>query len=145
HETGPVMSLPLVILAVGSVLAGYLGLPAVIGTSLIQQWLEPAVGSGGFTHLSTGSEWLLIIGSIVAAGLGLGAGYWVFVVNKGRLAERVGTGPVAALSRNGFGFDAVNRAVLTRPLENVAEGLSVLDREVLDRGIAATTAPVGLL
>jgi len=145
RETGPVMSVPLVILAVGSVLAGYLGLPAVLGTSAIQQWLEPVIGSVGFTHLSSGSEWLLIGGSIVAAAVGLGAGYWVYVIKRGELAERVGEGPVAALSRNGLGFDAVNRAVLIRPLESVAEGLSVLDREVLDRGVAAAAAPVGLL
>ena len=150
HETGPVMSLPLVVLAIGSVFAGYLGLPAVIGSSVIQEWLEPVLvganaGRATFTHLSSGSEWLLIIGSVVAAAAGLGAGYWVYVVNKGKLAERLGAGPAATLLRNGLGFDAVNRAALTRPLESVAEGLSVLDRDVLDRGIAAATAPVGLV
>src|SRR5690606_9998956 len=145
HETGPVMSVPLIVLAVGSVVAGYFGLPAVIGSSAIQQWLEPGIGSAAFTHLSSGSEWLLIAGSIVAAALGLGLGYWVYVVNRGRLARRLGDGPAAALSRSGLGFDAVNRAVLVGPGASVAEGLAVLDREVLDRGLASTAAPAGLL
>jgi NADH-quinone oxidoreductase subunit L len=145
HETPAVMSAPLVVLGVGTVLAGYLGLPAVLGRSVMQDWLEPVLGSGGFTHLSSGSEWLLMAGSVVAAAIGLGAGYWVYVVNRGRLAERLGQGPVAALSRNGFGFDAVNRAVLITPAESVADGLAVLDREVLDRGVATVGAPVGLI
>jgi NADH-quinone oxidoreductase subunit L len=68
----------------------------------------------------------------------------VYVVNRGKVAERLGEGPVAALSRSGLGFDAVNRAVLITPAESVADGLAVLDREVLDRGVAAVGAPVGL-
>ena len=145
HETPSVMSVPLVVLAIGSVLVGYLGLPAVIGRNIIEEWLEPVIGSAPFTHLSSSSEWLLIIASIAAVAIGLGAGYWVYVVNKGKLAERLGSGALGTLSRNGLGFDAVNRALLTKPAESVADGLSVLDREVLDRAVVASAAPVDLL
>ena len=37
------MTLPLVVLAVGAVLAGFLGLPGVLGGSQFAHWLEPVI------------------------------------------------------------------------------------------------------
>ena len=145
HEPGPVMTVPLVILAIGSVLAGYLGLPQFLARSVLAEWLAPVTAAVDFSHLSLATEWLLIMAAIVATAIGLGAGYWLYAVDKGRTAKRLEPTPLGALSRSGFGFDAVASAVVIRPGESVTEGLSVLDREVLDKGLSGSSFGVTLL
>jgi NADH-quinone oxidoreductase subunit L len=145
HESPAVMTVPLVVLAVGSVLAGYLGIQAFIGRNLIAEWLAPVTAAVGFRHLSLGAEWALVVASALAAAAGLGLGYWLYHVDKGRFVKRVDATPVAALAREGMGFDAAAQAVLVRPGESVAEGLSVLDREVVDKALAASVGGVPLL
>jgi NADH-quinone oxidoreductase subunit L len=41
HESPKSMTVPLMVLAVGSILAGYIGLPAWLGGSMFEHWLEP--------------------------------------------------------------------------------------------------------
>ncbi|HZW27878.1 MAG TPA: NADH-quinone oxidoreductase subunit L [Trueperaceae bacterium] len=145
HESPSVMTVPLVVLAVGSVLAGYLGIQAFIGRNLIAEWLAPVTAAVQFDHLSLGAEWALVLASALAAAAGLGAGYWLYHVDKGRTVKRLEPTPAAALARSGMGFDAAAQAVLVRPGESVAEGLAVLDRDLVDRGLAAPVAAVPLL
>src|SRR5690606_35606152 len=99
HESPAIMSVPLVILAIGSVLAGYLGIQQFLGRNLIAEWLAPVTAAVDFEHLSLTSEWLLIAASVFAAALGLGLGYWVYALNKGRLAKQLEPTPLTALSR----------------------------------------------
>jgi NADH-quinone oxidoreductase subunit L len=82
HESPPVMTLPLAVLAVGAVAAGWVGIPAVMsfGTdiNLFHRFLAPVVApigeaAHGEPGLSAGLEWLLI-GVAVAMAL---AGYLV--------------------------------------------------------------------
>ncbi len=138
HESPAVMTGPLVVLAVGSVLAGYLGVQAFLGRNVIAEWLAPVTASVQFEHLSLGAEWVLIAASVLATAAGLAGGYWLYAVDKGRTVKRLEPTPVAALARSGMGFDAAAQAVVVRPAESVAEGLSVLDRDVLDRGLVAS-------
>ncbi|HEX7041457.1 MAG TPA: NADH-quinone oxidoreductase subunit L [Trueperaceae bacterium] len=145
HESPAVMTVPLVVLAVGSVLAGYLGLQAFVGRNLIAEWLAPVTAAVEFRHLSLGAEWALVAASALAALAGLAAGYWLYAVDKGRTVKRLEPTPVAALARGGMGFDAAAQALLVRPGESVAEGLAALDRDVLDRGLAAAAGGVALL
>jgi NADH-quinone oxidoreductase subunit L len=42
HDAPPAMALALVVLALGSVVAGYIGLPHVIGHNVLGEWLQPA-------------------------------------------------------------------------------------------------------
>jgi len=68
HESPPSMVGPLVILAVFSILAGYLGVPAVLGGgNHIEHYLEPVVGPG----IAEGEHTveLLVMGGSVAAGI----------------------------------------------------------------------------
>ena len=83
HESPPVMTWPLGILAFGAVFVGYLGLPEFAFPNLIQRWLEPATQAVDFNHLSAGTDWLLILLSVVMVTLGLGVGWWIYHVRKG--------------------------------------------------------------
>ena len=48
HESAPSMTVPLIILAAGSVVAGFVGVPAALGgANRIEHFLEPAIYAGG--------------------------------------------------------------------------------------------------
>ncbi len=78
HESPAVMTLPLMVLALLSVVGGALGLPIVFGLPhLLDGWLEPVIEpgrailasnhGGQLPHLSHAIEWILLgVGSLIA-------------------------------------------------------------------------------
>ena len=91
HESPAVMTLPLMVLAVLSVLGGVLGLPPVFGVPhALETWLEPVLATGhrilalneGVHELSHGLEWML---------LGIGAAVALFFAHRGFHAYVAGT------------------------------------------------------
>ncbi len=85
HESPKAMTIPLVILAFFSVVAGYIGMPVVLGKNVhwFNNFLAPVIhgGHGHEAHLSIGTEWLLILISVVVALLGIFLAY-VFYLKK---------------------------------------------------------------
>jgi NADH-quinone oxidoreductase subunit L len=85
HESPPVMTYPLVILAAGALFAGFLGVPAALGGSnLFEQWLAP-VFAGGHGHVAHGAahpvesvEYLLMIASVGVAAAGIALAYLIY-------------------------------------------------------------------
>lgn len=83
HESPPMMTIPLVSLAFFSVVAGYVGLPVVVGKNLnwFQQFLEPVIRVGHEAHLTLNTEWILILISVAVALLGIYIAY-IFYIRK---------------------------------------------------------------
>ncbi len=84
HESPKVMTLPLVLLAVGSIAAGWIGLPEILGGSHFAEWLEPVFGAPHEVHASASLEETLMILSVTVAALGFYLAYLIYY--KGRLA-----------------------------------------------------------
>ena len=63
------MTMPLVILAIGAVFAGFLGLPGVLGGSQFAHWLEPVIHAHEAEHASHALEWGLMALSVSVAGV----------------------------------------------------------------------------
>jgi NADH-quinone oxidoreductase subunit L len=143
HESPRVMTVPLVVLAVGAVLTGYVGLPAFAFPNWIDAWLAPVTAAVPFTHPALWIEWLLVGVSVLAAAIGLGLGYWAYHLQRGAPAARLGAGRLAAFGRSGAGFDTLYRNAVIGPSEGVAVGLSVIDRDILDRGMASGVTGAG--
>ena len=139
HESPVSMTLPLGVLAVFAVGAGYLGLPEFAFPNWIAHWLEPAtlgeLTDVPFAHPALWIEWLLIGASVVAAAVGLGLGWWIYAARKGAPVKGLAESPLARLSRSGVGFDAIYRALFVGGSEGTASGVAVLDRDLLDRGL----------
>ncbi len=139
HESPAVMTTPLVVLAAFSAVAGFVGLPAFAFPNAIKGWLQDATLRGlvevPFAHPSAAVEWTLIAVSVVAALAGLAVGAWVYARRAGAPVRRLADGPLATFARGGMGVDGAYRAVVVGGSEGTADGVAVLDRDVVDRGL----------
>jgi NADH-quinone oxidoreductase subunit L len=92
HESPPSMLIPLLVLAVLAIVAGYVGVPPIIGGSnAIQQFLTPAAHEAETESLGTSTvEVILMVISTGAALLGLALAY-VFYVARPELPQRLAT------------------------------------------------------
>ncbi|GGM98016.1 NADH-quinone oxidoreductase subunit 12 [Thermus composti] len=118
HEAPPVMLWPNHLLALGSVLAGYLALPHPL-PNLLEPFLKPALAEVEAHHLSLGAEWGLIGLSALVALLGLWAGYTFFQ----RKAFPGWYLAFEAASRESFYVDRIYNALIVNPLKALAEAL----------------------
>ena len=80
HESPPVMTVPLVALALLAIIGGYVGLPTVLGANWFGQFLAPVFGEGG-RGIAPALEWTLIALSTIAALSGIAFAYWFYVLN----------------------------------------------------------------
>ena len=91
HESPRVVTVPLILLAIGAVTAGWFGVPSVLGGS--NHWahfLEPVLGHP-HVHLSGLAEALLMGSSVLAGVLGIALAWYLYLVRPdlpGTLAER---------------------------------------------------------
>jgi NADH-quinone oxidoreductase subunit L len=78
HESPSVMTMPLVVLAAGAALAGFIGLPAVLGGSQFAHWLEPVIHAHAGEHGSPAMEWGLMALSVGVASCGAFIAYLMY-------------------------------------------------------------------
>lgn len=79
HESPAVMTLPLIVLAVGSVGAGFVGLPPLLGTSWLREhWLTSSVKEWSAPPIDHSTEIMLMLSSIAAGIIGLGLASLLF-------------------------------------------------------------------
>jgi NADH-quinone oxidoreductase subunit L len=139
HESPPVMTGPMIVLAIGSVLAGGL---LVLGASL-QHWLTPVVGKsveeGGHT-ISTAVLTALTL--VVVAG-GIAGGVLRYQLRPVPVLAPSQVSPVTAAARNNLYTDAANEAVLMRPGQWLTRMLVFVDNNVIDGAVRSLAAGIG--
>ena len=142
HESGWLMTAPLVILSVFS-----LGLGGVLARNdLFVTWLEPVTGRAGH------GEPVLPATAIMGATLGLvvvGAGLAWWMYARRQVPETAPPAPaLVEAARRDMYQDAVNEAVAMRPGQGLVAAATASDRHVVDgavRGLARGTAGLGWL
>jgi NADH-quinone oxidoreductase subunit L len=140
HESPKVMTLPLVILAGGALLAGWIGLPAVFGGSQFAEWLEPVIAHGEH-HGSHALELGLMGISIAVAATGALLGYLMYyrgALSPDRFATLAG-GAFYRLFHNKWYLDEIYQAVFVNGTLLLAQLFSAFDKYVVD-GIVNGTA-----
>ena len=149
HESPRSMTIPLILLAIPSAIAGLVLNPVHRGP--LYDFLEPSVaGVEGLGYEPVGAlgEPALITLAIAAALLGIAVAYLAYVrrdVHVGRMAEPV-TGPAAELMERRFFVDDAYEAVFTRFGGQLARFLVWFDTRVIDgavNGVGAVTLLVG--
>jgi NADH-quinone oxidoreductase subunit L len=131
HENSAVMTVPLILLAVGAVLLGFIGTPAC-------PWLQARLSGkelhSSMSHMFEGGGLMLL--SIVLVGVGLGLGWWLYGRKLRTTAEArdplvVASPSVMAALANRLGFDELYAATVGR-LNTVTAALADgLDRWVI--------------
>jgi NADH-quinone oxidoreductase subunit L len=144
HEAPRSMTVPLVVLALLSAVAGILGLPAVFGerANWIAGVLAPVLPSvhppgveGAHGHLPHATEWLLMGISVAVAVLGLLLAWKWYAKEGGRVPARLAARfPAAyALVADKFRVDELYDAVIVRPFVWLSRVLwKVVDVLVID-------------
>ena len=145
HESPRVMTVPLVVLAVGAALAGYIGLPKM---SWLGEWLAPVFHGVMFEPEVGAVAWVLMGVSAVVALAGVYFAYHAFVVNPDVvLSIRRTLGPIDTLVQNKYYVDEFYMTVVVNPLKAMADWLAyVFDQQGIDglvNGVAYVTGWVG--
>jgi NADH-quinone oxidoreductase subunit L len=148
HESPPVMTIPLVLLAIPSIFLGmYLGLP--LGSSTISHWLEPVfaegealLGRAEVEYALFGVDGALVLMSVGVAAVGIALAWRFFGVELGGLRlparpERVReiSARVPFLYRaslNKWWFDDLNHLLFMVIGGRVASAMWWFDRNVVD-------------
>jgi NADH-quinone oxidoreductase subunit L len=140
HEAPPVMTVPLILLAVGSVASG-----AVLN-NWINGWLEPATGGGhegaevpGLLHFSA-------IGVITLAivAVGVFVAYLLFGPQQEiPTGQPESSSPFTLAGRNDLYGDAFNEAVFMRPGQRLTAGLVRVEDDGIDGTVNGTAAAIG--
>ncbi len=148
HESPRVMTVPLVILAFFSVVAGYVGLPVVFGekANLFERFLEPVVEPAHEAHLSLRAEWTLILISVAVALCGIYIAY-VFYLKSPRMPhDLVRRFPsVYGLLYHKYYVDEVYNAIFVNPIVKGSDAVYThFDLKVIDGSINGTAEVTGL-
>src|SRR5690606_30516357 len=133
HDAPPAMAIPLVVLALGSIVAGYIGVPhALGGHNWIHGFLDPVFHVGGTVaaeaHSDTTTELMLMGLSVFAAFAGIALAAFLFL-KRPRKANLNPTG-VHKLLENKYYVDEIYDALVVRPIH-------ALSTAVLWKGIDA--------
>ncbi|MCK4930638.1 MAG: NADH-quinone oxidoreductase subunit L, partial [Candidatus Aminicenantes bacterium] len=150
HESPPVMTIPLQILAFFSIVAGYVGLPLVFGKNLnlFGHFLEPVIKVPHEAHLSLSTEWLLILFSVAVALFGIYLAY-IFYIKKPQTPHNlVAKFPTLyKLLYNKYYVDEIYNATIVQPMIKGSELVyDNFDLKVIDgtlNGSAKTTGFFG--
>ena len=134
HESPGVMTMPLVILAIGAVFAGFLGLPGVLGGSQFAQWLEPVIHAHEAEHASHALEWGLMALSVSVAGAGCFLAYLMYrkeALSPDIFANLAGGG-FYRLFNNKWYLDEIYQVIFVNGTLLLANILSAFDKYVVD-------------
>jgi NADH-quinone oxidoreductase subunit L len=128
HDAPPAMAIALVVLAVGSILAGYIGIPhALGGSNQLEGFLAPSFHAGaqaavhGQTHASIALEFALMGISTLAAFAGIGLAMWLFLKRTDRadaLAARFA--PLHRLLLNKYYVDEIYDTAIVQPIKRIS-------------------------
>jgi NADH-quinone oxidoreductase subunit L len=137
HESPPVMTVPLMVLAALSVFGGLLTL-----NGWIVDWLEPVVGPEEHQDLpmSAGVISLLVLAAVV---VGAAIAYQLFGREDVPRLAPARVSPVTKAARADLYGDAFNEAAFMRPGQYLTRSLVYVDNRGVDGGVNGLAALVG--
>ena len=151
HESPPVMTIPLSILAILSAIGGFVGVPELLGGSnQFEHFLEPVFERAQehlhFAHVSHGLEYALMATSVLLALAGIGFAYLMYIkgtISPAKMTERF-KGIYTVLYHKYYVDEFVEAAII-RPLLAFSRWLwHVVDDGIID-GIVNLVGKVTIL
>ncbi|MFP5518390.1 MAG: NADH-quinone oxidoreductase subunit L [Bdellovibrionia bacterium] len=131
HESPAIMSVPLIVLAILSVIGGWIGIPHVIGAILPghphnvwAEWLQPALKQFEMAPFDVTTEWILMGISVGLASISAFVAY-TFYVKKPEAPEKIANSirPVYELVNNKYLVDELYFGSIINPLVSFSKNL----------------------
>jgi NADH-quinone oxidoreductase subunit L len=148
HESPPVMTIPLMILAVLSVVGGFVGFPIIEGGHKFKEFLSPsitAVSHGG--HPPVSLEVGLMFFSMAVAGIGIYTAYKLYMLRPdlpGWLAEKFKV--PYDLIYNKYYVDEIYDTIVVEPVKDGSTLLwTQVDDKVVDGAVNGSASTVAWL
>lgn len=144
HESPSSMTIPLIVLAVLSVVGGFIGFPEIFHLPhALSEFLSPIYEGSrsvnpefGQVHLSHSMEWMLMGGSVLLALIAFAAAYMVYVKNK---SLPVADGELSGLKKvlaDKYYLDEAYNKTFVNPVEKASTFFgNVFDTKVLDGAV----------
>jgi NADH-quinone oxidoreductase subunit L len=126
HESPKVMTIPLMLLAVGAVAAGWVGIPHLLGGGAhFAEFLKPAVGHPEF-HGTHAEEWGVMGLSTTLVMIGLGLSAFLYL-RKTDLPEKIAEGfkPIYRMLFNKYYIDELYHYTIVNPTFWIANKILV--------------------
>jgi len=143
HESPLVMTIPLILLAIGSAVGG------LVLNNWIGDWLTPAVGGappGGTEAPSLVEINLIGILTLIVVAIGVAIAVLVFGPRRTIAIEQPASrSPLTLAGRNDLYGDALNETVFMRPGRALTDGLAAFDNGGIDEAVVGTAAGIGQL
>jgi NADH-quinone oxidoreductase subunit L len=132
HESPKSMTIPLMVLAVLSVIGGFIGIPHLFAHDA--HWLHHFLGFGDILTLSTDTEWALLVLTLFVVGVSIYAAYRAYV-KEGRLpAEKEEElNPVQRLIYNKYFVDEIYDTLIRKPIDWLSEKFyQIVELQIID-------------
>jgi NADH-quinone oxidoreductase subunit L len=146
HESPKVMTIPLMLLCVGAVAAGWVGIPHLLGGGAhFTEFLKPVLGSPE-GHGTESQEWLLMAISIVTGLAGIGSAYFMYVMRTdipGKIAGQFSI--IYRLLFNKYYIDEIYSFLIVRPTIWAAGNIliGVGDKKIIEAIVNGVPAAIG--
>ena len=137
HESPPVMTAPMIVLAIGSVGAGAV---LALGHTLAR-WLEPVVGTHEAHHAVP--AWVTTVAALTAVAVGVGIAYRQYANRRVPQTAPQDVSALTVAARRDLYGDAVNEAVFERGGRQVTRALVTVDDVAVEGAVRGLAAAVG--
>lgn len=140
HESPALMTFPLIILAILSVIGGFIGIPHIFGPNLIEHWLEPvfapALALLPEHHVVASTEIGLIVSSVLVAVIAILISLKMF--KSGEKLDAF-SGGFYNLLRDKYRVDELYNKIIIAPLMWLTEIFyKILDVKIIDGAVNGT-------
>ena len=146
HESPKVMTVPLVLLAVGAVAAGWVGIPPLLGGGAhFAEFLKPVVGHPEF-HGTHAEEWGVMGLSTTLVMIGLGLSAFLYL-RKTDLPEKIAKGfkPIYRMLFNKYYVDELYHFTIVKPTLWIANKVlvAVTDAKMIEGVVNGVPGLIG--
>jgi NADH-quinone oxidoreductase subunit L len=137
HESPSVMTAPMVVLGIGSVLSGFL----LVHVFSLEKWLEPVLGEPTKDHLI--APVVVSIMTTVVVAVGVVIAYLMYARRAVPVTAPVAVSPLTTAARSNLYADAFNESVLMRPGQYLTRALVFFDNRGIDGAVHGLAAGIG--
>ena len=154
HESPRVMTIPLVILAILSIVGGFVGIPASLGGgNAIEHWLEPVFMDAQFVlstipYHSTTFEYVLMVLSVGISILGINWARYIYLRRCDIESEVISRySNVYRWVSNKYYIDEFYNLIVVKPIQKISESIFFrwLDVKIIDGAVNGTAEIIKLL